>query len=434
MKERRVQIEKHGIMLTVGTLRGSNSNDTCFSYAPVYLNSPDARAVSLSLPLQEETFDPDVTRNFFEGLLPEGFTRQTVAQILHHDENDYMALLSVLGRECIGAIKIIDDEVPVTSGYDRLSLEQIRKLAEEGTTKSVEIITKTHLSLTGASGKVGLYYDEKKDNWYLPFGDAPSTHIVKQSHVRLKEIVANEQLCLRTAAILGLDVPDSFVVNVGKYRDEDILFATRRFDRRFYPDGKELNGIPVPARLHQEDFAQALGIASFDKYETEKKGYLKSMFDVLRNNSSEPIADQLKLWDCVVFDFLVGNTDNHIKNVSLLYSSDLSEMRLAPLYDILSTSVYENSTRDMAFFIGSEVNLDQIQKDSFEEAAKEIGLGRSMAMQRFASLSKRFEAAIQEAAEELRARGFRSAHQLREQIMETGGISRVRKNGSFDAP
>lgn len=53
------------------------------------------------------------------------------------------------------------------------------------------------MSQTGASGKVGLYYDEEK--WYLPIGEAPSTHIVKQSHVRLKRIVANEQLCLLTA-------------------------------------------------------------------------------------------------------------------------------------------------------------------------------------------------------------------------------------------
>ena len=49
--------------------------------------------------------------------------------------------------------------------------------------KSTEILLDTHLSLAGASGKVGLYYDEAGDSWYLPRGLAPSTHIVKQSHV-----------------------------------------------------------------------------------------------------------------------------------------------------------------------------------------------------------------------------------------------------------
>ena len=93
-----------------------------------------------------------------------------------------------------------------------MSAEEVKRLAQEGATESAELVTKAHLSLTGASGKVGLYYDNEKDEWYLPYGDAPSTHIVKQSHVRLKNIVANEQLCLLTAKKLGIEVPESFIV------------------------------------------------------------------------------------------------------------------------------------------------------------------------------------------------------------------------------
>ena len=48
------------------------------------------------------------------------------------------------------------EEVPCS--YEQLSLEQVRALAQEGATKSAELVTKSHLSLTGASGKVGLYY------------------------------------------------------------------------------------------------------------------------------------------------------------------------------------------------------------------------------------------------------------------------------------
>lgn len=91
------------------------------------------------------------------------------------------------------------------------------------------MVTKAHLSLTGASGKVGLYYKIDTNEWYLPIGAAPSTHIVKQSHVRLDGIVTNEQLCLQTAKNLGIDVPDSFVINVGTGKDEEVLFATHRY-------------------------------------------------------------------------------------------------------------------------------------------------------------------------------------------------------------
>ena len=106
---------------------------------------------------------------------------------MHMDENDYVSILAGLGRECLGAIKIVEEsDEAIHPEYRELSAEEVYALASEGATESAELVTKSHLSLTGASGKVGLYYDEKEKKWYLPIGEAPSTHIVKQSHVRLK--------------------------------------------------------------------------------------------------------------------------------------------------------------------------------------------------------------------------------------------------------
>jgi hypothetical protein len=192
--------------------------------------------------------------------LPEGFTRRCVAEWMHVEEKDYLSILAGLGQECLGAIKVIDEStLEIQPEYRKLTNDQVRKLAKEGATESAELVTKSHLSLTGASGKVGLYYDGK--HWFLPIGETPSTHIVKQSHIRLKKIVCNEQLCLLTA--------------------------------------------------------KKLGISSAEKYEKNHSGYMPKIFDILRNYSADPIADQIKLWDIFIFNYLVGNTDNHIKNISL---------------------------------------------------------------------------------------------------------------------
>ena len=234
------------------------------------------------------------TRIFFEGLLPEGFTRRCVAEWMHLDENDYLSILSGLGRECLGAVKILDEsDKEITPEYRELSAEEVYALASEGATESADLVVKSHLSLTGASGKVGLYFDEENQKWYLPIGDAPSTHIVKQSHVRLKKIVANEQLCLLTARHLGIDVPESFIVTADGGNEETILFATQRYDRKFVEDGRRINGFLVPCRLHQEDFAQALGIAAVEKYEKNHEGYLKKIFTLIWFHSSDPMADAL---------------------------------------------------------------------------------------------------------------------------------------------
>lgn len=355
MRNLGVWIEIGGLQTYVGRIIGEKEEDARFSYAEEYLSGNIARPISIHLPLSENAFSVDDTRNFFEGLLPEGFTRRCVAGLLHTDANNYLSLLAGLGNECLGAIKITDENNEVVNAdYQKLTIDEVSQLAREGAMETAELVTKSHLSLTGASGKVGLYYDENNKDWYLPKGAAPSTHIVKQSHVRLDGIVTNEQLCMMTAGNMGIEIPESFIVNVGDGRDEEVLLATKRYDRAIKDGLKKINGLSVPYRLHQEDFSQAMGISAHNKYESDNAGYLKMMFEIIRQKSFNPIADQLKMWDICIFNYLIGNTDNHIKNVSLLYDEELKTVRLAPAYDILSTVIYTSSTRDMAFSIGNE--------------------------------------------------------------------------------
>ena len=420
-----VSLERDGILCPVGSIRGENPSDACFAYAEEYRNSPDAAPISLSLPLQEEAFTQTQTKNFFEGLLPEGFTRRTVAQWMHVAEEDYLSILHGLGRECLGALCITAEGEESEASYEPITPQQVQELAAEGATKSAELVTKAHLSLTGASGKAGLYYDAEHRDWYLPRGSAPSTHIVKQSHVRLDAIVANEQLALQTAARCGIETAKSFIINTGAGEDREVLLATERYDRRFVSQGHRINNLLCPQRLHQEDFAQALGIPAAEKYEKEGQHYLRDMFALLRRASADPIADQMKLWNILVFDWLIGNTDAHVKNFSLLYGPNQKSVRLAPAYDIVSTSVYEQSTREMAFRIGEASLLEEIDREAFRLAAREAGLGERMALRHFDSLCGGFEKALRASAEELTAQGFAKAAGLAERILRTGGIRRM---------
>lgn len=424
MRRLSVFIEINGLSKYVGEIVGSDSTDACFTYADSYLDDPEHRAISIGLPLEEKTFNAQRTRIFFEGLLPEGFTRRCVAEWLHIDEHDYVSILAGLGKECLGALKIIDESEKVNIlEYRELSEREVYALASEGATESAELVTKSHLSLTGASGKVGLYYNEKENKWYLPIGEAPSTHIVKQSHVRLKKIVANEQLCLLTARYLGIEIPESFIITTNG-DEEAVLFATKRYDRKFSDDNIMLNDMPVPRRLHQEDFAQALGIAASNKYEKNNEGYLKMLFDVLRIYSFDPIADSLKLWDICVFNYLIGNTDNHIKNLSLLYGEDLKTIRLAPAYDIVSTMIYDTSSENMALSINGICNIHGITREDFAKAASHVGIGTKIAMKRFDTMVNGFTDAITKAKTELKSQGFEQVEQICEMIMKKGGISK----------
>lgn len=414
----RVEIEKNGIMITAGYISGSTAADARFEYSDEYISEGN-KPISISLPTDERKFSPTQTQIYFEGLLPEGFTRGEVARSIHVDANDYIGILSALGKECLGAIKVTatDDPAYEEPTYERLELARVKALAAEGASATAELVTKSHLSLTGASGKTGLYYDADNETWYLPKGSAPSTHIVKQSHVRLSGIVVNEQLALRTAEKLGIDIPRSFIFSTGGNSDADVLLATERYDRLFSKESRQISGMQAPLRLHQEDFAQAMGINSFRKYEREGEEYLKDMFTLLRKQSSNPIEDQLKLWDIIVFNYLIGNTDGHIKNFSLLYDKDMNSVRLAPAYDLVCTTIYESTSRNMAFNIGGETLIDNIDRECFKRASVDAGISERVALGRFDMMSERFTDALNESAEELADIGYRYAISIKDSIM-----------------
>jgi len=425
MKKLKVYIEINGDQVFVGDITGNNQYDATFSYSEDYIKSGFS-AISISLPTYKKSFSASETRNYFEGLLPEGFARKSVSNWIHAKEDDYLSILQALGSECLGAIRISDDTSHL-SAYSPLSMDEVKALAREGITKSTEIITEARMSLTGASGKVGLYYDNEKNMWYKPMGTAPSTHIVKQSHVRLSNIVINEQMCLKAALKLGLDIPESFILNTGDKSDGDILFATKRYDRKLSQNPKTIDGLKCPFRLHQEDFAQALGISADDKYEMGNDHYLERIFELVRNYSVNPIEDQLRLWDILVYDFLVGNTDNHIKNYSLLYSEDLKRISLAPAYDIISTTIYSGSNKNMAIAINGECNIYNLTENHFAKAAHDIGFSEKMAITRFRKLAERFEEAIKEAGSEIMELGYTEANSIAERILASGGYHNLNK-------
>ncbi|MBR2707518.1 MAG: type II toxin-antitoxin system HipA family toxin [Mogibacterium sp.] len=425
MRRLDVSIELSGSEVSIGQITGNDARDAGFAYADAYLASDHAQPVSISLPLREEPFSPAETAAFFDGLLPEGFTRRSVAKWLRSGADDYLSLLAGLGSECLGAVRITEGaDEPAEAAYRKIEPCRIKELAAEGAVESSQMVVESHLSLTGASGKVGLYYDGQNDEWYLPVGDAPSTHIIKQSHIRLDNIITNEQMVLMTASKLGIEVPHSFIIDLGSGRDGEILFASKRYDRDQMSD-RLVDGLARPYRKHQEDLAQAMGIPAISKYEEPGDEHFSRIAELIRNHSSDPITDIRKLWETTVFNWLIGNTDNHIKNISLIYSTDLRTVRLAPAYDLISTAVYPSSTHNMAFNIGGKYSIDDIDRTAWSRAAKDIGMGTGYALDLIDQMTEKLPDALNTSAEELCDGGFIQAPDIRNRILSIADMRRM---------
>ena len=112
------------------------------------------------------------------------------------------------------------------------------------------------------------------------------------------------------------------------------------------------------------------------------------------------------------FNYLIGNTDAHVKNFALIYNEDLTKVRLAPAYDVISTVIYKESTRDMAFSIGGKYGISNITRDDFEAEANKCGLGSGIAMAHFDELNGKFEEALKKSAGTLKKQGFKGVEDI----------------------
>jgi len=106
------------------------------------------------------------------------------------------------------------------------------------------------------------------------------------------------------------------------------FLLAERYDRRREP-------ARAASRLHQEDFCQALGIASELKYQSEGGPSLADCFSLVRHATARPAPELRKLLEGALFNALIGNNDTHAKNFALLHQP--WGAALAPLYDLRST-------------------------------------------------------------------------------------------------
>ncbi len=187
------------------------------------------------------------------------------------------------------------------------------------------------ISVAGAQEKTALL--RMGEQWCIPQGATPTTHIIKlpigeikqpNATLDLRESVDNEFLCLALARELGLAVPEAEIITTPRIR----ALAVTRFDRRWAQEGRVL------LRLPQEDLCQAFGLPSAMKYESDGGPGIAAIMTFLLG-SSEALKDRYDFMKFMVFQWLTGATDGHAKNFSI-YLLPGGSYRLTPFYDIIS--------------------------------------------------------------------------------------------------
>ena len=294
------------------------------------LGSP---VLSVGLPIGSPVSPRDMRGlDFLENMRPEGPALERMAALAGVRPVDTYGILRAFGRDCAGAIMVLPDgEQPggnAGSGYTPITPTELRQVlnALDATPLAAAPDRGFRPSLPGLQRKA-LLGRAADAIWQLPRGDAPSTWILKPDGPH--RMAANEATCLWLAAACGLEAADAELLDVAGLA----VLAVRRYDRRdAAPAGS-------PDRVHQEDGCQATAMPPALKYEEQGGPSLRDFADLLRN-FGDP-RDVSTLLRRMTFNMAVGNADAHAKNFSVLHDPDVPAIRLAPMYDLLSTIALE---------------------------------------------------------------------------------------------
>lgn len=370
-----------------GTLSIDRGGAMHFAYAPDWLTAPDAPDLSRAMPKRETEYDDAICKAVFGGLLPEEGQRTAIARALGVSPDNPFRLLAALGGDVAGALAFLPtgehppqattgdpeplDDTALSELIERLP--RVPMLAGEGGAR---------LSLAGAQTKLPVVLIGGQIA--VPLPGQPSTHLIKPEPDRFSGLAANEAFCLALARVVGLDAVDAEWRQVN---GRPYLLVTR-YDR-VAADGEI-------RRLHQEDFAQALGVPSNRKYAAEGGPVFRDCFVLLREAAARPALEVLKLVDAAIFNVIIGNADAHAKNFSLLRQDDVGgSIVLAPLYDLVGTVIWPELSPRFAMTFGGAGTLEQLEAKHFDRFASDAGVAAPFVRRRASQLAEAVADAIE---------------------------------------
>lgn len=195
------------------------------------------------------------------------------------------------------------------------------------------------MSIQGVQPKLSAILNIKEGAFEIV--DKGGRYILKPQHHIFPELPQNEDLTMRLAASIGIEVPLHGLIYS---KDGSLTYFIKRFDRKGQKD-----------KIAVEDFAQLAGMSRVTKYNYS----MEKMIKLIDDFCTFPSIEKAKLFNLVLFNFLIGNEDMHLKNYSIIIRN--GKVELSPAYDLLNSSiVLKGDIEEIALSLnGKKSNLTQ---------------------------------------------------------------------------
>ena len=365
----------------VGSLARLDGDRILFEFDHGYV--VDANRPVLSLSFLDNDGGVSVARRttrrraspFFANLLPEGHMRSYIASRAGVNETRDFPLLRIVGDDLPGAVRVVPVKpVPPVEGDS-----ETRDGSRNAETAPLRF------SLAGVQLKFSAM--TKADRGLtIPVHGMGGDWIVKLPSARYDHVPENEFSMMTLAGMAGIDTPAIKLVPLesveGVPRDVTAglrgrnVLAVKRFDRT----------ASHPWRIHIEDFAQIFKKYPERKYEGVSYANIGQIVVAYAN------ADDISQFiGRLAFSALIGNGDMHLKNWSLMYPDERTP-KMAPLYDMLSTTAYMPD-ETMALRLGRTKRWDELTFDEFSRLADAMRCSDKMVSKRVVETVGKFREA-----------------------------------------
>jgi serine/threonine-protein kinase HipA len=189
------------------------------------------------------------------------------------------------------------------------------------------------MSVQGVQPKLSAILDIKNECFEIV--DQHGRYILKPQNDKYPELPENEDLTMRLAQCIGLEVPLHGLIYA---KDLSLTYFIKRFDRIGHKD-----------KLPLEDFNQLAGLTRDTKYNYT----MEKLVGLIDSYCTFPAKEKAKLFKLVVFNYLIGNEDMHLKNYSLISREEVTE--LSPVYDLLNTTiVLSGDAEEIALYLSGK--------------------------------------------------------------------------------
>lgn len=388
-----------------GVLEKTNDGEYIFTYHREFLRSA-ADPISLTMPLREKPYVSNVLHPFFDGLIPEGWLLQIALRNWKLRYTDRFELLKATCLDAVGAVSVkplgkdklntLDagfeggeyfrrDNCPVTHtercmiSYRPLSKNQVAQhelytdaasnkmfgtktrpkcvgISNDDLQSCAEEQIGARINVAGVQKKLSLSLAYKDDeNVRLTHMKRGGQYILKPQADMFELLPETEHLCMKLAEVCKFDVPPCALIPL---KSGEMAYLVKRFDRK------------KAKKLYQEDFCQLSEKPTSEKYQSSVEKCAK----LIEAYCAAPKISLVLFYDIVLFNYIIGNADMHLKNYSLVKNPKTGQIELSPCYDYVSTKLLmPEDKEDTALTINGKKS--KLKRQDWTSLAKSMGLG-----------------------------------------------------------